>query len=78
MSIAEKKKVKFERVTEMYEVKVHPQSNRLYHIQISKGTLSSFREWQSRSINCPESRVYAICTPYRRILFIRSGWGRIW
>ena len=44
MSIIEKKKAKFERVTNTYTVKGHPQSNRLYHIQVSKGALSRFLE----------------------------------
>lgn len=42
MSIAEKKKAKFEKVTETYSVKVHSQSKRLYHIQLSKGAISAF------------------------------------
>ena len=40
--MTEKKKDKFERVTEKYTINQHPQSNRLYHIQISKGALSTF------------------------------------
>ena len=42
MSIAEKKKAKFEREQRAYEVKVHPQTSRLYHIQISKEVMPSF------------------------------------
>lgn len=42
MSIAEKQKAKFEQTTENYVVKVHPQTNRLYHIQLSKGAIEGF------------------------------------
>jgi protein CsiD len=42
MNIAEKTKEKFEKVTENYEVRVHPQTNRLYHIQLSKESIVKF------------------------------------
>ena len=42
MNMTEKKKAKFEKVTEKYTVNQHLQSNRLYHIQISKGALTTF------------------------------------
>jgi protein CsiD len=42
MSISEKTKAKFEMVTESYEVRIHPQSNRLYHIQLSKESIVKF------------------------------------
>lgn len=42
MSIAEKKITSFVTKTDRYEVKVHPQSNRLYHITIEKNALVNF------------------------------------
>jgi glutarate dioxygenase len=42
MKIAEKKVTSFETKTDKYEVKVHPQSNRLYHITIEKDALINF------------------------------------
>ena len=42
MSIVEMRKVKFEQKTEAYEVKIHPQSNRLYHIDISTNVIVNF------------------------------------
>src|SRR5689334_22736962 len=63
MSIAEKKKVNFERVTETYSVKVHPQSKRLYHIQLSKEAISSFLE----KVNLDQLSVQHLeYTPYAR------------
>jgi len=38
----EAKKAKFEVTTEMYEVKVHPQTNRLYHITITRNAIKGF------------------------------------
>ena len=74
MNITEKKKAKFEKVTEKYTVNQHPQSNRLYHIQISKGALTTFlRKVEQGSIICPTFRVHSLCTSYCGILFIRSG-----
>ncbi len=79
MSIAEKKKAKFEKVTENYEVNVHPQTNRLYHIEISKESYCQI----FRNSEAGESSVQHLeYTPYARhivgFLFIRSGRRRIW
>jgi len=42
MSIVLTENAKFEKKTEAYEVKVHPQTDRLYHIQISKDAIMKF------------------------------------
>lgn len=42
MSIVEIKKAKYERKTEKYEIKVHPQTDRLYHIELSKDAIQGF------------------------------------
>lgn len=65
MSIAEKKKAKFERVTETYEVKVHPQTNRLYHIQISKEALLKFLQRVQENQISVQHLEY---TPYARLI----------
>lgn len=44
MSVVKEKEFKFEKKTETYEVKVHPQSDRLYHIEISKKAIANFLE----------------------------------
>lgn len=65
MSIIVKEKGKFERVTEFYEVKSHPQTNRLYHIQISKQALSLFLQ---RVHNEQISVQHLEYTPYARLI----------
>ncbi|MGM0852741.1 MAG: glutarate dioxygenase GlaH [Bacillota bacterium] len=43
MSISVKKtRGKFETITEMYSIKMHPQSNRLYHITLSQDVIQGF------------------------------------
>ena len=44
MSMVEEKSSKFVQTTETYEVKSHPQSNRLYHIEIKPGIVQQFLE----------------------------------
>lgn len=44
MSVIEKKAVKFVQITQTYEIVPHPQSDRLYHIKISKKALAKFLE----------------------------------
>ncbi|MBK5501381.1 glutarate dioxygenase GlaH [Peribacillus sp. TH14] len=65
MSIAEKNKVKFETKTEYYEVKVHPQTNRLYHISLSKEAVKNFLEAVHKAGTSVEHLEY---TPYARLL----------
>ncbi|MFJ7928699.1 glutarate dioxygenase GlaH [Peribacillus sp. NPDC096448] len=65
MNIAEKKRAKFERKTEKYEVKVHPQSSRLYHIEISKEAIAAFLETVSKDNQSVQHLEY---TPYARII----------
>lgn len=63
MIIAEKSKGKFEQKTEAYEVKVHPQSDRLYHINLSKSAIRNFIEKVKQSEITVERLEY---TPYER------------
>ncbi|OIK14703.1 protein CsiD [Bacillus sp. MUM 116] len=65
MSIAEKTFAKFERVTENYEVKVHPQTNRLYHIQLSKESIVKFLNRVAQESYSVQHLEY---TPYTRLL----------
>ncbi|MDQ6596179.1 carbon starvation induced protein CsiD [Bacillus salipaludis] len=65
MSIAQKTFAKFERVTENYEVKVHPQTNRLYHIQLSKDSIVKFLNRVAQENYSVQHLEY---TPYARIL----------
>ncbi|MEH7109783.1 glutarate dioxygenase GlaH [Bacillus sp. JJ1764] len=63
MSIAEKSKLKFEMVTEHYQVKAHPQSNRLYHIELSTESLMKFFEAVKKENYSVQHLEY---TPYAR------------
>lgn len=63
MSIAEKKKAKFEGKTASYEVKVHPQTDRLYHIEISKAAIVKFLETVEQEKQSVQHLEY---TPYAR------------
>ena len=63
MSIAEMRKVKFEQKTEAYEVKIHPQSNRLYHIDISTNVIVNFLEKVKQNNQTVQHLEY---TPYER------------
>ncbi|WP_394235279.1 glutarate dioxygenase GlaH [Niallia oryzisoli] len=63
--ITETKKAKFEVKTENYEVKIHPQSNRLYHITITREAIKGFLE-KARNENF--SVQHLEYTPYARHL----------
>ncbi|MCQ6275337.1 carbon starvation induced protein CsiD [Bacillus sp. V3B] len=65
MSIAEKKKAKFEKETPHYQVCVHPQTNRLYHIQLSKESIEKFLDAVSQENFSVQQLEY---TPYARHL----------
>ncbi|WP_338448947.1 glutarate dioxygenase GlaH [Niallia oryzisoli] len=61
----EKQKAKFEVKTKNYEVKVHPQTNRLYHITITRNAIKGFLE---KAINENYSVQHLEYTPYARHL----------
>jgi glutarate dioxygenase len=63
MSIAEKKKAKFEQKTATYEVKIHPQTDRMYHIKISKAAIVKFLETVEQENQSVQHLEY---TPYAR------------
>lgn len=65
MSIAEKVQAKFEKKTEQYEVKSHPQTNRLYHIELSKDSLANFLDKVKLEGVSVQQLEY---TPYARFL----------
>ncbi|WP_184523725.1 glutarate dioxygenase GlaH [Bacillus benzoevorans] len=65
MGIAEKQKAKFERVTPHYQVTVHPQTNRLYHIELSKESIAKFLDTISQKDFSVQHLEY---TPYARFL----------
>lgn len=65
MVITEKQRGKFETKTNRYEVKVHPQTDRLYHIQLSKKAIQGF-------LNTVKEENYSVqhleYTPYSRLI----------
>jgi glutarate dioxygenase len=65
MVIAEKQRGKFETKTNRYEVKVHPQTDRLYHIQLSKKAIQGF-------LDTVKAEDYSVLhleyTPYSRLI----------
>lgn len=63
MVIVQKSKGNFERKTEAYEVKIHPQSNRLYHISFSKAVIENFLEKVKQNDISVQHLEY---TPYAR------------
>lgn len=65
MGIAEKQKAKFEKITENYKVSVHPQTNRLYHIELSKESIANFLDTVSQKEFSVQHLEY---TPYARHL----------
>ncbi|WP_368503276.1 glutarate dioxygenase GlaH [Alkalihalophilus sp. As8PL] len=65
MSIVEKKKAKFEKVTEGYKVLSHPQTDRLYHIQLSKNAIEKFLEKVNQTNQSVQHLEY---TPYARLI----------
>lgn len=65
MGIAEKQKAKFEKGTKNYNVSVHPQTNRLYHIELSKESIANFLDKVSQKDFSVQHLEY---TPYARHL----------
>ncbi len=65
MSIAEKTTRTFDRKTDAYEVKGHPQSDRLYHIEISKEAIAKFLASAEEKNISVQSLEY---TPYQRLI----------
>lgn len=65
MVIAEKQRGKFETKTKMYEVKVHPQTDRLYHIQLSKEAIQGFLDTVKAENYTVKHLEY---TPYARLI----------
>lgn len=65
MVIAEKQRGKFETKTNRYKVKVHPQTDRLYHIQLSKKAIQGF-------LDTVKAEDYSVLhleyTPYSRLI----------
>jgi glutarate dioxygenase len=65
MVIAEKQRGKFETKTNRYEVKIHPQTDRLYHIQLSKEAIQGF-------LYAVKAENYSVLhleyTPYSRLI----------
>ena len=65
MVIAEKQRGKFETKTNRYEVKVHPQTDRLYHIQLSKKAIQGFLD----TVKADDYSVLHLeYTPYSRLI----------
>ena len=65
MTILEMQKGKFETKTAMYEVKIHPQTNRLYYIELSENAIQGFLEAVKQE-NC--SVQHLEYTPYARLI----------
>jgi protein CsiD len=65
MGIAEKQKAKFEKATPYYQVKVHPQTNRLYQIELSKESMAKFLDTMRQKDFSVQHLEY---TPYARFL----------
>jgi protein CsiD len=65
MSIVEKQRGKFEQKTEKYEVKVHPQTSRLYHIELSKDAIRGFISAVKQDNHTVQHLEY---TPYARLI----------
>ena len=69
MGIIEMKKAKFEKETGHYRVSVHPQTNRLYHIQLSKESVAKFLDQVHQDNFSLQHLEY---TPYARHLTASS------
>lgn len=65
MSTAEKAYVRFEKEIQHYKVVIHPQTNRLYHIELSQESISKFLEKVSQEKFTVQDLEY---TPYARHL----------
>jgi glutarate dioxygenase len=65
MNIVEKQRRKFETKTEMYEVKVHPQTDRLYHVELSEDAIQGFLNAVKKDNHTVQHLEY---TPYSRLI----------
>src|SRR5699024_2242710 len=65
MIVAEQTKNKFVTKEAGYEVKVHPQSNRLYHIELNKEAIEQFLSTVMKENISVQSLEY---TPYQRLI----------
>ncbi|MEC1520558.1 glutarate dioxygenase GlaH [Neobacillus niacini] len=65
MVITEKQRGKYETKTNLYEVKVHPQTDRLYHIQLSKKAIQGFLDTVKAENYSVQHLEY---TPYSRLI----------
>lgn len=65
MNIVEKKKAKFEKETPHYQVSVHSQTNRLYHIELSRESIAKFLDTVRQENVSVQHLEY---TPYARHL----------
>lgn len=65
MGVTDKKELNFLKKTEGYEVKEHPQTDRLYHISLSKEAISKFLSSVEDKNITVQSLEY---TPYQRLL----------
>ncbi|WP_078408770.1 glutarate dioxygenase GlaH [Priestia abyssalis] len=65
MSIVEKQRRKYETKTEKYEVKVHPQTDRLYHIELAKDAIEGFLKAVKQEDYSVQHLEY---TPYTRLI----------
>ncbi|CAM3974047.1 glutarate dioxygenase GlaH [Mesobacillus zeae] len=63
MSMTEVKKARFEKKTEAYEVAVHPQTSRLYHIKLSAKVIANFLDSVKQESYSVQHLEY---TPYAR------------
>src|SRR5699024_7068595 len=61
----QEKKGKYETKTEKYEVKVHPQSARLYHIELSQTAIQGFLDAVKQESYTVQHLEY---TPYARLI----------
>ena len=78
MNMTEKKKAKFERVTEKYTDKsTSTIQSFVSHSNFKRGSFYIFEESGAGSIIGPTFRVHSLCTSYCGILFIGSGGGRV-
>jgi glutarate dioxygenase len=63
--MVEKTRGKFEAKTEMYEISIHPQSDRLYQIELSKGAIQGFLHAVKQDNYTVQHLEY---TPYARLI----------
>jgi protein CsiD len=65
MGIIENQRAKFEKVTPYYQVRIHPQTNRLYHIELSQKSIAEFLDTVRQKDFSVQHLEY---TPYARYL----------